>query len=108
MTYLALSLVVLTLLGAVCTPVLRELRGWPVVSTALHLVVLTLVFDSLMIGVGLVSYDPEKILGVYLWDAPIEDFAYSIAAAIAMPTLWTVLARRRARRAAGAADGGLG
>ena len=67
--------------------------------------VLTMVFDTVMIAADLYVFDEDKILGVYLWGAPLEDFAYAIAAALAMPVLWTVLEGRDARRAhaAGAA-----
>ncbi|MGV8978928.1 MAG: lycopene cyclase domain-containing protein [Cellulomonas sp.] len=102
MTNLTLNLAVLAVLGAVSAPVLRRLRGWPVLGAIVGLCFLTLVFDTLMIGVGLYVYDPAKITGVYLWGAPLEDFAYPIAAGIAMPVLWTVLGRR-ARRRSGAA-----
>jgi len=95
MTNAVLNVAVLGVLLLVCAPVLRRLRGWPVVWTVVHLLVLTLVFDTLMIEVGLYAYAPSKILGVYLWGAPIEDFAYPIAAGIGMPVLWTVLGRRR-------------
>ena len=67
----------------------RSLAPWCV------LCVLTMVFDTLMIAAGLYVFDPDKILGVYIWGAPLEDFAYAIAAAVGMPVLWTVLGRRK-------------
>lgn len=102
MTNAVLNAAVLAALCVVCAPVLRRLRGWAVVWTVAHLLMLTLVFDTLMIDVGLYTYDPSKILGVWVWGAPIEDFAYPIAAGIAMPVLWTVLGRRRRDRASDA------
>lgn len=95
MTNIVLNSAVLAALAVVSWPVLRRLRGGPLVWTVVHLCVLTLVFDTLMIEVGLYVFDPEKILGVYLWGAPLEDFAYAIAAAVGMPVLWTVLGRTR-------------
>ena len=56
--------------------------------------VLTAVFDNAIIGFGLVDYDPEKISGVRLGVAPIEDFAYTLAGAVLIPLLWTALGRR--------------
>jgi lycopene cyclase domain-containing protein len=94
MTNLTLNIAVLVALVAVSVPVLRRLRAWPVIGTIAHLGMLTLVFDTLMIGVGLYVFDPAKIIGIYLWGAPLEDFAYAVAAGIAMPVLWTVLGRR--------------
>ncbi|MGW6130427.1 lycopene cyclase domain-containing protein [Cellulomonas sp. NPDC055163] len=98
MTNAILNAGVLVVLLAVSAPVLRRLRGWAVVATVLLLCVLTAVFDTIMIDVGLYEFDPAKILGLHVWGAPVEDFAYAIAAAVGMPVLWTVLGRRRARR----------
>jgi len=95
MTNIVLNVVVLAVLGAVSFPVLRRMRAIPLVATAVLLCVLTMVFDTLMISADLYVFDPDKILGVYLWGAPLEDFAYAIAAAVGMPVLWVVLGRRR-------------
>lgn len=103
MTNIVLNVAVLVVLLAVSWPVLRRLRGWPVVWTVVHLCVLTAVFDTLMIAADLYVFDPSKILGVYIVGAPLEDFAYAIAAAVGMPVLWTVLGRRRRVAAAGSA-----
>jgi len=107
MTNLTLNIGVLVVLVAVSAPVLRRLRGWPVIGTIAHLSMLTLIFDTLMIGVGLYVFDPAKIVGIYLWGAPLEDFAYAIAAGIAMPVLWTVLGRRGGRASASAGAHGV-
>lgn len=52
------------------------------------LIMLTAVFDSLIITAGIVGYDIDKILGIYIGKAPIEDFFYAIMAAIVIPILW--------------------
>ncbi len=98
MTNVVLNVIVLTVLGVACLPVLRRMRGWPLVWTVVHLCVLTAVFDTLMIAADLYVYAPDKILGVYIAGAPIEDFAYAIAAAVGMPVLWVALGRRRSAR----------
>jgi lycopene cyclase domain-containing protein len=98
MTNIVLNLIVLAMLGAVSWRVLRGMRAMPLVWTAVHLCVLTAVFDTIMIDVGLYVFDPDKILGRYIWGAPLEDFAYAIAAAIGMPVLWVALGRRTRRR----------
>ncbi|GIG40330.1 lycopene cyclase domain-containing protein [Cellulomonas phragmiteti] len=95
MTNIVLNVGVLAGLTAVSWPVLRRLRGWPLLWATVHLCVLTAVFDTLMIGAGLYVFDPDKILGVHVWGAPLEDFAYAIAAAVFVPVLWTVLGRSR-------------
>ena len=93
MTNAVLNLLVLAVLVGVSWPVLRRLRGGPVTGTVLALCLLTVVFDTAMIAADLYVYDPDKILGIYVWGAPVEDFAYAIAAAVGMPVLWTVLGR---------------
>jgi len=95
MTNMVLNVLVLAVLGAVSWPVLRRMRGLPVLWTVVHLCVLTAVFDTVMIDADLYVFDPDKILGRYIWGAPLEDFAYAIAAAVGMPVLWVVLGRRR-------------
>lgn len=94
-TYLLLTLVVLGLVLAVCLPVLRRLAWRPVALMGVLLLVLTAVFDSAIVGFGLTVYDPDKILGVYVGAAPVEDFGYTIAALLIMPVLWTALGRLR-------------
>ena len=99
MTNIVLNVLVLLVLGAVSWRVLRRMRVGALVWTALHLCLLTMVFDTVMIAADLYVFDEDKILGVYVWGAPLEDFAYAIAAALAVPVLWTVLEDRDARRA---------
>jgi lycopene cyclase domain-containing protein len=94
-TNIVLNVIVLAVLGAVCWPVLRRMRAVPILLTVLALCALTAVFDTAMIAADLYVYAPDKILGVYVWGAPLEDFAYAIAAAVGMPVLWVVLGRRR-------------
>lgn len=55
--------------------------------------VMTVIGDSIIIGLGIVSYDPHKILGLSIGLAPIEDFFYPLAAAIIIPTVWDRLAK---------------
>jgi lycopene cyclase domain-containing protein len=59
------------------------------------LVVLTAVFDNLMIAAGLFTYPPESISGIRIGLAPIEDFAYPVCAAFLVPALLVLLAPRR-------------
>ncbi len=46
------------------------------------MMLLTAVFDQLLTGLPIVEYSPEKISGLKLFFAPIEDFAYTIAVVI--------------------------
>ena len=49
---------------------------------------LTAVFDTAIIAAGIVAYDETKILGWYIFKAPIEDFSYAFVAAVLAPILW--------------------
>ena len=55
------------------------------------LLVLTAVFDNLMIAAGLVAYDDALTSGIRLGLAPIEDFSYAVAAAVFVPSVWALL-----------------
>lgn len=57
---------------------------------------ITIIGDSVIVGLGIVGYDSTKILGVFLGLAPIEDFFYPIAAAILIPSLWELLGKKDA------------
>ena len=61
------------------------------------LLVLTAVFDSVMIAAGLFGYSDGTRLGPAIGLAPIEDFAYPVAAVLLVPAVWT-LARRPTTR----------
>lgn len=98
MTYMVLNVSVLVIV-ALISIVLTLLTAKPhrvslraLAMAMLSLLVMTAVFDNVMIGVGLVAYSPEHISGIMLGLAPIEDFAYAVAASLLMPTLWAFVA----------------
>lgn len=102
MTYVWLSTVFVLLAAAVAglallrSPAPRALlTRWlaPVLITVVSLFVLTAIFDNLMIGTGLMAYSREHTSGVTIGLAPIEDFAYPLAALILLPSLWFLLGR---------------
>lgn len=101
MTYVVLSVAVLALIAVVTLPTLRRLPGRPLALTALVLIVMTAVFDNVIVGLDIVAYDDALISGVRLWHAPVEDFAYALGAAMLLPAVWTWLGRgdRAARTA---------
>lgn len=61
-------------------------RNWWILLTVL--LVLTAVFDSMIVYFEVVGYDASKLLGVYVGYAPIEDFFYAILAAVLVPWAW--------------------
>jgi lycopene cyclase domain-containing protein len=61
--------------------------------TALVLLALTAVFDTVMIGAGLFGYADAQISGLRIGLAPIEDFAYPVAGLLLLTALWNLLDR---------------
>jgi len=72
------------------------------------LLVMTAVFDNVLVGTGIVGYDPALISGVRIGVAPIEDFAYAIAGALLLPALWDLLPRSERAGRASTAGGARG
>lgn len=103
--WLSLGFVAVALLAGILLPLLDRRPGsaWPdpraVAITVVALLALTAVFDNVMIGAGLFHYSPEHLTGLRIGLAPIEDFAYPLAAGLLLPSLWTVLGRRSRRDA---------
>lgn len=94
-TYLVLNLVFM----AVVLGVLRSLGAlrWDRTMTwvMVLLVVLTAVFDSLIIAAGIVDYDYSMLLGVTIGAAPVEDFFYAVLAGVLVPNVWLWLERKQ-------------
>lgn len=55
----------------------------------------TAIFDNAIIGAGLVAYDESKILGIKIFLAPIEDFAYSIAAVLLATSIAALMKKQK-------------
>ncbi|GAB3268155.1 lycopene cyclase domain-containing protein [Arthrobacter pigmenti] len=105
MTYWLLNLCFLLVAAAVAliaalrtTPGGRRRRYAAVALTAAVLCVLTAVFDNLMIAAGLFEYHGTQTSGLTIGAAPVEDFAYVIAAALLLPALWQLLPGRKRSR----------
>jgi small toxic polypeptide LdrA/B/C/D len=73
-------------------------HGWALALSAAALVVLTAVFDNVMIATGLFGYADAHISGVRIGLAPIEDFAYPLAGVLLLTALWNLLGRAPAAR----------
>jgi len=100
MTYWLLNLAFLAIVAvvAVATLFARRAPRWRLVGlAAIPLVVLTAVFDNVLVGVGIVAYDPVRISGIRIGVAPIEDFAYAVAAVVLLPCLWSLLTPKTSR-----------
>jgi lycopene cyclase domain-containing protein len=104
MTYWALNAVFLTLVVAVVIAAMIRRRAgngvnWSAMGiTMVVLILMTAIFDNVMIGVGLVGYNETLISGVFVGIAPLEDFAYAVAAVVLLPALWTLCGARTSRQ----------
>lgn len=109
MTYagLAVCFLAAAALVLVAAAVLRrpDRRWWlATAATALALVLLTVIFDNLMIAVDLFRFDEAQLSGIRIGLAPLEDLAWPVAAAATLPALTLLLdldhpgATRGARR----------
>lgn len=67
----------------------RYLVGYAVTTVAL--LVLTAVFDNIMMAAGFFDYGREQISGARFILMPLEDFFYPIAAAFLLAGLWQFL-----------------
>lgn len=102
MTYLGLAaLCVLASAGVAAYATVRRgltARWWAVTGVTIAvLLVLTVVFDSLMITADLFRFDDASLVGIRLWRAPVEDLAWPLAAGLLLPSLWALLTREEAR-----------
>lgn len=102
MSYLGLAalFIVPALLLAVVAGRRRGLgRQWWAATglSLLVLLVLTVVFDSLMIVADLFRYDESQLTGVRLLLAPVEDLAWPLASVLLLPALWELVRPRPGR-----------
>lgn len=97
MTYWALNTIFLGVVSlvAIAAIVTRRAPRWAsVLICAAVVLIMTAVFDNVMIGIGLVGYDRSLISGAFIGIAPLEDFAYAIAAVVLLPSVWMLAGRR--------------
>jgi len=82
MNYLGLNAIFLGALAILTIPVFKQLPWRGIGLATVALLAITAIFDNVIIGLGIVAYDETKISGIMIGLAPIEDFAYSLAAPI--------------------------
>ena len=82
MNHLGLNAIFLGALAILTIPVVKQLPWRAIGLATVALLVITAIFDNVIIGLGIVAYDETKISGIMVGLAPIEDFAYSLAAPI--------------------------
>ena len=99
MTYplIVIPFVVVTIVVTLVTvrrPRFAQRMRWSALAAGV-LLVLTAVFDNVMIAVGLFTYPEEHLSGLRIGLAPVEDFAYPLCAAFLVPAVATLLERPR-------------
>ncbi len=73
-------------------------RWWLTTAiTLVALMVLTVVFDSVMIAADLFRFEDEELLGIRIGLAPREDLAWPLAAGLLLPSLWLLLTPQEER-----------
>lgn len=107
MTYTLLNIVFLAVVAlvGVAAVLARRSPNWRGVGLAsILMLALTAIFDNVIIGTGLVAYDDSLISGIRIGIAPIEDFAYTVAALVLLPAVWELLPKRHAHAAGATAS----
>jgi lycopene cyclase domain-containing protein len=95
MTYLALNLTFMFIAFVILNLISRNSPWRAIGFTMLWMLLVTLVFDNVIIGLEIVGYDKTKISGILLGLAPIEDFAYTVVAVLAVSIIWTKLTKEK-------------
>ncbi|MET0734513.1 MAG: lycopene cyclase domain-containing protein [Microbacterium sp.] len=103
MTYALLVIPFVLVTAAVCLATLRRpgFRRRMALSavTAGVLLLLTAIFDNIMIAAELFTYPDEHLSGLKIGLAPLEDFAYALCAAFLVPAVYELLRRPTAEPA---------
>lgn len=93
LTYFLINIIfmlaVITVMTILKIPIIKR---WYI--ALIPLLLLTAIFDPLIIYFNIVGYDVDKTLGLRWFGAPIEDFMYSIMAIVMVPSLWNYFHRK--------------
>ena len=88
MNYLLMNLGFMLIAFVILNAFVRKTPWRQVLWTLLSMLGLTLIFDNVIIALDIVAYDSDKVSGIYLGLAPIEDFAYTVVAVLAVSSIW--------------------
>ncbi|MFM5952146.1 MAG: lycopene cyclase domain-containing protein [Micrococcales bacterium] len=91
MTYGDLNFIFLSIAIIATWIIKSRFRCFTTPVVALPMLVLTAIFDNLIVAAGIVGYDESKLLGVRIGVIPIEDFAYTVVAILLVPTIWKAM-----------------
>ena len=93
MTYGDMNLIFLVIAGIATWVIKSRFRCFTTPIVLLPMLILTAVFDNLIILAGIVDYDTTKLLGIYVGVVPIEDFAYTVVAVLLVPAIWKAMSK---------------
>ncbi len=93
MTYGNLNFIFLCIAALIAWAIKSKYRCFTNAAVALPLLVLTAIFDNLIIASGIVGYNKGKLLGIYIGVVPIEDFAYTVVAILLVPAIWKAMTK---------------
>jgi lycopene cyclase domain-containing protein len=88
MTYGDMNLIFLVIAGIATWIIKSRFQCFTTPMVLLPMLILTAVFDNLIILAGIVDYDTTKLMGIYVGVVPIEDFAYTVVAVLLVPAIW--------------------
>ena len=88
MSYGELNFIFLAIAGIATWIIKSKYRCFTTPIVMLPMLVLTAVFDNLIILSGIVDYDDTKLMGINILAVPIEDFAYTVVAVLLVPAIW--------------------
>lgn len=88
MSYGNLNLIFLIIAGLATWIIKSRFRCFTTPTVFLPMIVLTAIFDNLIVGTGIVDYNKDTLLGIYVGVVPIEDFAYTVVAVLLVPAIW--------------------
>jgi lycopene cyclase domain-containing protein len=94
MSYPLLTLIVLGIFALYAILMRRWLSVKPLTYAAILMFTLTAIFDNVIIGTGIVAYDDDLLLGIKIFYAPIEDFAYTAVALVLVPSLFNLFRKK--------------
>jgi lycopene cyclase domain-containing protein len=88
MTYGDMNLIFLVIAGIATWIIKSRFQCFTTPIVLLPMLILTAVFDNLIILAGIVDYDATKLMSIYVGVVPIEDFAYTVVAVLLVPAIW--------------------
>lgn len=93
MSYGELNFIFLITAGILTWIIKSRFQCFTTPIVLLPMLVLTAIFDNLIVATGIVAYDESKLLGIKLLTVPLEDFAYTVVAVLLVPAIWKAMTK---------------